>query len=114
MEGSTGLLAGIPNTALDEVWTTFDTPAASQARNKTLVPSMLTERSNSGSLASGTWATLWNTTSIPAHASATVAGSRMSPRINSTSAARLSESLRSSVLTVWPAARSLSTSSSPK
>ena len=55
----TGLASGAPNTALDEVWTTFCTPAAALASSRLRVPSWFTLQNSSRSLASGTWATLW-------------------------------------------------------
>ena len=48
------------------------------------VPLTFTLSNSSRSLASGCWATLWKTTSMPAHASATAVASRMSPCTNST------------------------------
>ena len=65
---------GTPNTALDEVWTTLLTPAAAQASSRTWVPSTLTERSSRRSRTSGTWATLWYTTSTPSTARRTASG----------------------------------------
>jgi hypothetical protein len=44
----------MPNTALDDVCTTFDTPRLRQASRSTRVPSTLTVRNSSASLASGT------------------------------------------------------------
>ena len=48
-------------------------PRPRRAASRTRVPSTLTVRSRWGSLASGTWATLWYTTSTPSTASRTAA-----------------------------------------
>ena len=72
--GSPGSLRGTPKTADDEVCTTLATPARSQAPSSTAVPPTLTDSNRLRSLASGTWATLWNTTSTPATARPTVVG----------------------------------------
>src|SRR4029078_7064799 len=82
--GSTGVLAGTPNTALHEVGTNLRTPTALAASSSTRVPSTLTVRNSAGSLASGTWATLWYTMSHPATAAPTASASRMSPCTNPT------------------------------
>ena len=81
----TGLCSGIPKIALDDVCTTLPTPASRAATSKLAVPVTFTESKRSGSLASGTWATLCSTTSTSVHASRTTARSRMSPATYSTS-----------------------------
>ena len=64
---STGLRSGMPKIALDDVCTTLATPASRAATSTFAVPTTLTDQNSSRSLASGTWATLWSTTSTPSH-----------------------------------------------
>ena len=66
--------SGTPNTALDEVCTTLRTPAARAASRSVRVPPPLTDQKARRSLASGTCATLWWTTSTPSQARAHRAG----------------------------------------
>ena len=54
--------------ALDEVCTTLPTPASRAASSMLAVPVTFTDSNRSLSLASGTWATLWKTTSTPSKA----------------------------------------------
>ena len=79
---------------------------AGAASSSTRVPSTLTVRSSSWSLASGTWATLWNTTSTPVdRRRRRRPRSRMSPRDElDTGGGRSPASAMSSTRTVSPRA----------
>ena len=70
MSSVTGLCSGMPNTALDDVCTTLATRASRAATSTLAVPPTFTSSNSARSLASGTWATLWKTTSTPSHARA--------------------------------------------
>ncbi len=70
MSSVTGLDSGMPKIALDEVCTTFSTPASRAARSTFAVPSTFTDQNSSRSRANGTWATLCRTASIPSQARA--------------------------------------------
>jgi hypothetical protein len=69
----------MPNTALEEVCTTLATPASRAASNTLAIPTTLTDQNSSWSLARGTWATLFSTTSTPSQAAVRAPRSRTSP-----------------------------------